>query len=87
MFKDEILEAFISGFYGYGNYGARLWFIGMEEGGGGSREQIARRLDAWDKRGRNELEDVVDYHRVLSRGRSDDRVAVGNDKVGSFSRC
>jgi len=51
MFNDEILEAFISGFYGCGNPGARLWFVGMEEGGGGSREQIARRLVSrtWSK--------------------------------------
>jgi hypothetical protein len=65
MFNDQLLGAFIAGFYGYGHYAAGYWFVGMEEGGGGSLEEIACRLAAWDKRGRKELEDVVDYSREV----------------------
>jgi hypothetical protein len=49
-------------FYGYGNYRGQYWFIGMEEGGGDSFDEISKRLTVWDRRGRYELEDVADYH-------------------------
>ena len=62
MIDDQILGKFIHNFYGYGNYLARYWFIGMEEGGGNSVEEINRRLNAWHERGKFELEDVAEYH-------------------------
>ena len=37
------------------------WFIGMEEGGGDSFDDISRRLSVWESRGEHELEDVRDY--------------------------
>jgi len=63
VLDDDLLKNFIDGFYGYGNYNAPYWFVGMEEGGGNSIKEINRRLQAWNKRGRREIEDVVDYHR------------------------
>ncbi|MFL7892770.1 MAG: hypothetical protein AB8I56_11970, partial [Anaerolineales bacterium] len=65
MFNDTLLEDFINRFFGYGNFKGKYWFIGMEEGGGNSLEEINRRLDAWDMRGRREVEDVADYHRAF----------------------
>ncbi len=62
MLDDRLLQSFIETFYGYGNYQGRYWLIGMEEGGGGSPEEISRRLSAWDSRGRNELEGLGEYH-------------------------
>lgn len=62
FFDEQLLQAFMNGFYGYGNYAAPHWFIGMEEGGGDSFEEIQERLTVWDKRGRRELEDVAEYH-------------------------
>lgn len=64
-FDDQMLQAFMDNFYGYGNYDAPYWFIGMEEGGGDSFEEVSKRLTVWDSRGRRELEDVVDYHLEL----------------------
>src|SRR5689334_17327054 len=61
-FDDDLLQDYMDGFYGYGNYAADYWFVGMEEGSTGTFEEIALRLRQWDQRGRNELEDVVDYH-------------------------
>jgi hypothetical protein len=57
-----LLEEFIHTFYGYGNYAGRFWFIGMEEGGGGSYEEIQRCLTLWAVRGGRELEDAAEYH-------------------------
>jgi len=65
MIDDDLLQDFIQRFYGYGNYQARFWFIGMEEGGGQTLDEIARRIAAWDRRGRQELEDVAEYHHAV----------------------
>ncbi len=65
MFDDELLQAFVSGFFGYGSFAAPYWFVGMEEGGGETAEDIALRLRAWEARGKSELEDVVEYHLAI----------------------
>lgn len=62
MLDDNLLAAFMRDFYGYGNLAAPLWFVGMEEGGGGRVEEIEARLQAWHERGRKQVEDVADYH-------------------------
>jgi hypothetical protein len=62
VLDDPLLSDFIRRFYGYGDYEGRTWLVGMEEGGGGSCEEIGARLQAWDQRGRRELEDVAAYH-------------------------
>ena len=63
MLDDVLLQHFLHEFHGYGSYEAPWWFIGMEEGGGNDEAEVIRRLLAWDKRGRLELEDVTEYHR------------------------
>jgi len=65
LFDDQLLDEFARTFYGYGNFGARVWFVGMEEGGGNSFGEVARRLQAWAERGKQELEDVAEYHAAL----------------------
>jgi len=52
-------------FFGYGTWNAPIWFVGMEEGGGNDLAEIQRRLEAWNLRGRRELEDLVSYHRDI----------------------
>lgn len=65
QFDDQLLGEFSQNFYGYGNYGGQFWFIGMEEGGGNSFAEVAKRLDAWRLRGRRELDDVAEYHTTI----------------------
>jgi len=55
---DRLLADYIESFYGYGSYHGDWWLVGMEEGGGGSATEVARRLELWNARGRRELEDV-----------------------------
>lgn len=69
VFDDELLHDFMYGFYGYGNYGGDYWFVGMEEGGGNSFENICQRLQDWNRRGRLELEDIVKYHAEIAADR------------------
>ena len=66
MLDDQLLEAFMNGFYGFGNYRAPYWFVGMEEGGGNTPNVISRQLDVWDKWGRKELIDVAEYAREMN---------------------
>lgn len=62
----ELLTAFMSTFYGYGNPEAKLWFVGMEEGTGPSWEQhIEPRFYAWQIRGGQEFEDLRAYHEAI----------------------
>jgi len=59
MIDPDLLRRFMHTFYGYGSWSAPLWFVGMEEGGGTTPEEVQRRLNAW--RG-GELEDLRDFH-------------------------
>jgi hypothetical protein len=65
MINDKLLLDFAKGFYGYGNYQAPYWFLGMEEGGGNSVNEINQRFSVWDLRGGAELEDIVEYHTAI----------------------
>lgn len=65
QFDDQLLDEFTHKFYGYGNYNSPYWFIGMEEGGGNSFAEIAKRLDVWAHRGKLELEDLAEYHNEI----------------------
>jgi hypothetical protein len=47
MIDTEDLRAFIQGFFGYGSYGARYWFIGLEECGASSIKELHDRIQAW----------------------------------------
>jgi len=42
MLDPILLHDFIARFFGYGSWRARYSFIGMEEGGGDSEEEISR---------------------------------------------
>lgn len=56
MLNDALLDAFMHTFYGYGTYKAPYWFVGMEEGGGGSLAAAEGRINQWQLRGQPELE-------------------------------
>lgn len=65
---DRLLSDFADSFFGYGDPDAPYWFVGMEEGGGDSEAEVARRLEAWDARGRRALEDLPAYSRAVGVG-------------------
>jgi hypothetical protein len=62
MFDDGLLESYASTRYGYGSYSGRYWFIGKEEGGGKSFEEVNRRLNVWRNEGGSELDDLYEFH-------------------------
>ncbi len=60
-----LVEEFAEHFYGYGNFSAPIWYIGVEEGGGETAAELSRRFSIWAERGKHELEDLIDYHRGI----------------------
>lgn len=61
FFNDELLEKIVDTFYGYGNYQGNYWFVGMEEAGGDFND-INNRINIWSNRGKQEIEDIAEYH-------------------------
>ena len=61
----KTIEAFMDGFYGYGNPLGDYWLVGKEEGGGSSVEQIRKRLRAWQDADQPAFVDVAEYHRDI----------------------
>ena len=57
-----MIEAYCKQFFGYGRWDAPVWFVGLEEAGAGTPEELQVRLAAWDQRGRRELEDAPAFY-------------------------
>jgi hypothetical protein len=49
-----MIEAYCKQFFGYGRWDAPVWFVGLEEAGAGTPEELQVRLAAWDQCGRRE---------------------------------
>lgn len=62
MIDGALLNEYMAAFYGYGSYGAKIWLVGMEEGGGASAAEITARLGSWVAGGKKELDDVGEFH-------------------------
>jgi hypothetical protein len=45
IFDDAALEEYATNFLGYGRPDAPVWFIGMEQGGGNSFEEVQKRIN------------------------------------------
>lgn len=61
----KLLESYMTGFYGYGNESALYWFIGLEEGGGDSLDEIKRRVNVWSEMGGKSIYDLYEYHQKI----------------------
>ncbi|MEX2564625.1 MAG: hypothetical protein WD431_01630 [Cyclobacteriaceae bacterium] len=62
----EKLDSFINAFYGYGNLKSDTWFIGMEEGGGNTIEEIKSRLEVWEALGAGNVVDAYEFHKKIT---------------------
>lgn len=47
--------------FGYGSYSSKLWFVGIEEGGGTS-EEFEEGVKVWCARGKPEIDNIRAYH-------------------------
>jgi hypothetical protein len=64
----DLLTRYCEKFVGYGALDGTLWFIGMEEGGGGSRELLEKRMAIWGELGGTPTMDVKSFHEKLGDG-------------------
>src|SRR6266852_2464019 len=62
---DTLLQQYMTGFCGYGDYNADHWLFGMEEGSDGTVDEIARRLNTWRDQAGPELADVVAFSKAI----------------------
>ena len=62
------IEDYIWNRFGYGSYASKLWFIGMEEGGG-TLQEFEDGVKAWCARGKPEIDDVRAYHEACGVGK------------------
>jgi hypothetical protein len=62
-----MIEAYCKQFFGYGRWDSPVWFVGLEEAGAGTPEELQARLLAWDQRGRRELEDAPAFYPVCGQ--------------------
>jgi hypothetical protein len=69
VFGDRMLQEFVDTFYGYGDYRSPIWFVGIEEGGGKTFDDIRCRVTSWAARGRLELENLQSYHQAIGLGK------------------
>ena len=59
---DATLTDYSNRFLGFGHWDATVWFIGVEEAGGRTVEEVQARLRAWDEGGRKPLEDAPRFY-------------------------
>lgn len=69
MIDQELIADFAASFFGYGNLDAPLWFIGMEEGGGATEDNVKSRLAAWNNFGRPIVTDAAAMHFAIGESR------------------
>lgn len=62
MLDDALVDRFAGNFFGYGRLDAPYWFVGMEEAGGATLDEVSERLNAWDQLGAHTVVDAADFH-------------------------
>ena len=62
MLPSQLLTDYVQGFFGFGRWEARVWFIGIEEAGGRTEDELHRRLQVWDDLGRHDLEHAPNFY-------------------------
>jgi len=82
-FDDQQLDDFATSFYQYGPTTAPYVLIGMEEGGGNDFNNVQRRLDAWERRGRRGVDDIKEFHEEFGEGQFFDPIQPARQQTWS----
>src|SRR4051794_35645990 len=56
------LEAYATEFFGFGRWDAPVWFVGIEEAGNPSPEQLQHRVSIWTQRHQPTLADAPEFY-------------------------
>ena len=65
LLDSRLLQKYIEHFYGYGELTADFWYIGMEEAGGETEDEIVQRVIRWDELGQGTVVDNADLHEAV----------------------
>jgi hypothetical protein len=49
LIREQALQHWIDNYYGYGSWNAGLWFISLEEGGGDTPEEVAAKVNYFER--------------------------------------
>lgn len=64
---NALLVDFARNFAGYGDPASKLWFVGIEEGGGGCILDVKARMETWRRLGRQRFVDAKRFHHSLAK--------------------
>ncbi len=64
---NALLVDFARNFAGYGDPASKLWFVGIEEGGGGCILDVKARMETWHRLGRQPFVDAKKFHQSLAK--------------------
>jgi len=64
-YDEQLLMDYANNFLGYGELDSPLWLVGPEAGGGQTIAEVYKRATVWADRGRQETEDLQDYHKAI----------------------
>jgi hypothetical protein len=81
LIEDKPLKHWIDNFFGYGSWDAKFWFISYEESGGELPEEVADKINYFQKahnQNENQLCDIRELYRQV-------RVTLDGSKAGLFS--
>ncbi len=62
MLSSQLLTEYQDKFFGFGNWQAKIWFIGIEEAGGRKELDVQQRLAAWHQSGKLDLADAPSFY-------------------------
>lgn len=68
MINQDNINNYIENFYGYGNWDSPTWFIGIEEGGGNSEEEVNSRISSWIEY-KTPLIDIEEHHKNIGQSK------------------
>ena len=69
MLPDDLLTEYADRFLGFGNWEAKVWFIGIQEAGGDDEPSVLRRLQAWAKNKKQPIEDAPAFYPLCDNHR------------------
>lgn len=64
--EEKELDHWINHFYGYGSWNAKFWFVGYEETGGDTPEEVAEKFNFFFKASSSDLCDIRELYRQLT---------------------
>ncbi|MGH1430029.1 MAG: hypothetical protein ACRBB4_02825 [Neptuniibacter sp.] len=80
------IENYMKSFVGFGDQNAKIWVVGLEQGGGENLAELRQRVSSWKAMGCSEFSDLVQYHESIGEFRWHGRKAKIQPTLGKAIR-